>query len=78
VLEPVLDYIAPACFVYLSLTTLTLIMSIHCPCCSYVTLMEGVGKDSVGDDALKKQLVAGVRETIGAFAAPDVIHWVSF
>ncbi|GAX78749.1 hypothetical protein CEUSTIGMA_g6186.t1 [Chlamydomonas eustigma] len=42
---------------------------------AYVTLMEGVGHDGVGDDALKKQLVAGVRETIGAFAAPDVIHW---
>ena len=38
---------------------------------AYVTLNEGVGYS----DALKKELVMGVREQIGAFAAPDVIHW---
>ena len=27
------------------------------------------------DDKLKKELVMSVREQIGAFAAPDVIHW---
>jgi acetyl-CoA synthetase len=26
-------------------------------------------------DALKKELVMAVRSNIGAFAAPDVIHW---
>ena len=25
--------------------------------------------------ALRKELIAAVRNTIGAFAAPDVIHW---
>jgi len=37
----------------------------------YVTLMEG--EEYV--DSLKKELVAGVRRVIGAFAAPDEIHW---
>ena len=27
------------------------------------------------DDKLKKELVMSVRQQIGAFAAPDVIHW---
>ncbi|KAL4458768.1 hypothetical protein ABPG75_013633 [Micractinium tetrahymenae] len=38
---------------------------------AYVTLLEGVEYD----DKLKKELVMSVREQIGAFAAPDVIHW---
>jgi len=38
---------------------------------AYVTLMEGVEYS----DKLKKELVGSVRATIGAFAAPDVIHW---
>mmetsp|Transcript_7849 Transcript_7849/g.19233 ORF Transcript_7849/g.19233 Transcript_7849/m.19233 type:complete len:161 (+) Transcript_7849:1090-1572(+) len=37
----------------------------------YVTLMEG--EEYV--DSLKKELVAKVRTIIGAFAAPDEIHW---
>mmetsp|Transcript_20643 Transcript_20643/g.57298 ORF Transcript_20643/g.57298 Transcript_20643/m.57298 type:complete len:731 (+) Transcript_20643:217-2409(+) len=38
---------------------------------AYVTLMQGV---EVSED-LRKSLVMAVREQIGAFAAPDVIHW---
>ncbi|GAB4816679.1 hypothetical protein N2152v2_003725 [Parachlorella kessleri] len=38
---------------------------------AYVTLMEGIEYS----DALKKELVATVRQEIGPFAAPDVIHW---
>ncbi|GFR48182.1 hypothetical protein Agub_g10030 [Astrephomene gubernaculifera] len=38
---------------------------------AYVTLMEGTETSK----ELKKELVAAVRNTIGAFAAPDVIHW---
>ena len=38
---------------------------------AYVTLMEG---KEYSDD-LKKNLVQVVRAKIGAFAAPDVIHW---
>ena len=38
---------------------------------AYVTLNDGVEYT----DALKKELVMCVREQIGAFAAPDVIHW---
>ena len=38
---------------------------------AYVTLMEGVEPG----EALRKELVASVRSIIGAFAAPDVIHW---
>jgi acetyl-CoA synthetase len=38
---------------------------------AYVTLVHGV----VGDDALKKELVNRVRNAIGPFASPDVIHW---
>eukprot|EP00887_Chlorella_sp_A99_P006559 scaffold3.g6559.t1 len=38
---------------------------------AYVTLLEG--EEYV--DTLKKELVATVREVIGPFAAPDVIHW---
>mmetsp|Transcript_3414 Transcript_3414/g.7432 ORF Transcript_3414/g.7432 Transcript_3414/m.7432 type:complete len:561 (+) Transcript_3414:101-1783(+) len=38
---------------------------------AYVTLMEGVEYS----DKLRKELVGSVRNTIGAFAAPDVIHW---
>ena len=38
---------------------------------AYVTLNDGVEYT----DALKKELVVSVREQIGAFAAPDVIHW---
>ena len=37
---------------------------------AYVTL-EGDGYS----EAVKKDLVKTVREQIGAFAAPDVIHW---
>jgi len=37
----------------------------------YVSLMEG--EEYV--DSLKKDLIAQVRSMIGAFAAPDVIHW---
>jgi acetyl-CoA synthetase len=40
---------------------------------AYVTLMNGVEPTK----ELKKALAASVRNTIGAFAAPDVIHWVS-
>ncbi|GBF92828.1 hypothetical protein Rsub_05447 [Raphidocelis subcapitata] len=38
---------------------------------AYVTLMEGVHQS----EDLRRELVASVRSTIGAFAAPDVIHW---
>merc|ERR1712078_323509 len=38
---------------------------------AYVTLMEG----KEYSDGLKKELVQVVRAKIGAFAAPDVIHW---
>ncbi|PSC76405.1 acetyl-synthetase [Micractinium conductrix] len=38
---------------------------------AYVTLLEDVEYD----DKLKKELVMSVRDQIGAFAAPDVIHW---
>ncbi|KAI3436087.1 hypothetical protein D9Q98_002145 [Chlorella vulgaris] len=38
---------------------------------AYVTLMEGVDSS----DSLRKELVMSVRSQIGAFAAPDVIHW---
>ena len=38
---------------------------------AYVTLKAGVEKT----DALKKELVAHVREQIGPIATPDVIHW---
>ena len=38
---------------------------------AFVTLMEGVAYE----ESLKKELVVAVREQIGAFAAPDVIHW---
>lgn len=38
---------------------------------AYVTLMEGYSYS----DSLKKELIIAVRETIGPFAAPDVIHW---
>jgi acetyl-CoA synthetase len=38
---------------------------------AYVTLKVGMAYE----DPLKKELVAHVRKEIGAFAAPDVIHW---
>lgn len=38
---------------------------------AYVTLMDG----TESSEGLRKQLVASVRQQIGAFAAPDVIHW---
>eukprot|EP00877_Chromochloris_zofingiensis_P005288 jgi/Chrzof1/14760/Cz09g15060.t1_ACS2[v5.2] len=38
---------------------------------AYVTLMEGV---EYSED-IRKDLIKAVRNTIGAFAAPDVIHW---
>ncbi|KAI8475041.1 MAG: acetyl CoA synthetase [Monoraphidium minutum] len=38
---------------------------------AYVTLMEGVAYS----EDLRRELVGAVRNTIGAFAAPDVIHW---
>lgn len=38
---------------------------------AYCTLNDGVEYT----DSLKKELVMAVREQIGAFAAPDVIHW---
>ena len=38
---------------------------------AYCTLNDGVEYT----DGLKKELVMAVREQIGAFAAPDVIHW---
>jgi acetyl-CoA synthetase len=38
---------------------------------AYVTLDEGVE----ATEELRKELVMAVREEIGAFAAPDVIHW---
>jgi len=45
---------------------------------AYVTLMDGVESDTESDsELLKKELTNSVRNTIGAFAAPDVIHWVS-
>jgi acetyl-CoA synthetase len=37
-----------------------------------VWLQEGVATS----DELRKELINGVRSSIGAFAAPDVIHWV--
>lgn len=39
---------------------------------AFVTLKEGYAPS----DQLKKELVSNVRSVIGAFAAPDVIHWV--
>lgn len=38
---------------------------------AYVTLSEG----EAHSEALRKSLIAAVRAQIGAFAAPDVIHW---
>ena len=38
---------------------------------AYVTLHEG---NNYSED-IRKDLVKTVREQIGAFAAPDVIHW---
>jgi len=38
---------------------------------AYVTLMEGTEPSEV----LRKELVMSVRKHIGAFAAPDIIHW---
>ena len=38
---------------------------------AYVTLHEGTEYK----DSLRKELIQTVREQIGAFAAPDVIHW---
>ncbi len=38
---------------------------------AFVSLMAGVA----ASEALRKELIAAVRKTIGAFAAPDVIHW---
>eukprot|EP01025_Chloroclados_australasicus_P031013 TRINITY_DN3128_c0_g1_i4.p1 TRINITY_DN3128_c0_g1~~TRINITY_DN3128_c0_g1_i4.p1 ORF type:complete len:702 (-),score=75.22 TRINITY_DN3128_c0_g1_i4:641-2746(-) len=38
---------------------------------AYVTLMHGLKPD----EAVRKELVLAVREQIGPFAAPDVIHW---
>ena len=43
-------------------------MGIYC----YVLPASGVE----ASDALKKELSQVVRQQIGAFAAPDVIHWV--
>jgi acetyl-CoA synthetase len=40
---------------------------------AYVTLMEGA---EYSED-LRRELINQVRGIIGAFAAPDVIHWVS-
>ncbi len=40
---------------------------------AFVTVKEGVATD----EALRKALVAQVREVIGAIAAPDVIHWAN-
>ena len=34
-----------------------------------------LSQDVEYDDKLKKELVMSVRDQIGAFAAPDVIHW---
>ena len=39
---------------------------------AYVALSQG----EEPSEALRKSLVATVRQQIGAFAAPDVIHWV--
>jgi acetyl-CoA synthetase len=38
---------------------------------AYVSLMD----DLQPSEALRKELIGAVRATIGAFAAPDVIHW---
>lgn len=38
---------------------------------AYVSLSEGEELE----DALKKELVTTVRSNIGAFAAPDILHW---
>lgn len=38
---------------------------------AYVSLMEGTEPS----EALRKALVGEVRSNIGAFAAPDIIHW---
>jgi acetyl-CoA synthetase len=38
---------------------------------AYVSLMDG----QEPSDALRKELIAAVRGTIGAFAAPDTVHW---
>lgn len=40
---------------------------------AYVTLMEGVEPT----EDIRRELIQTVRSIIGAFAAPDVIHWVS-
>lgn len=40
---------------------------------AYVTLMEGVEPT----EDIRRELIQTVRGIIGAFAAPDVIHWVS-
>ena len=38
---------------------------------AYVSLMDG----QEPSEELRKELITAVRGTIGAFAAPDVIHW---
>ncbi|KAK9834225.1 hypothetical protein WJX84_009517, partial [Apatococcus fuscideae] len=38
---------------------------------AYVSLIEGEELE----DALKKELTLTVRSNIGAFAAPDILHW---
>ena len=38
---------------------------------AYVSLMRGTAPS----EALRKELIASVRATIGAFAAPDIVHW---
>jgi hypothetical protein len=40
---------------------------------AYVTLMEGIEPT----EDIRRELIQTVRGIIGAFAAPDVIHWVS-
>jgi acetyl-CoA synthetase len=40
---------------------------------AYVTLMDGVEPT----EDIRRELINTVRGIIGAFAAPDVIHWVS-
>ncbi len=41
---------------------------------AYVTLMLGCEPS----ETVRSELIAAVRRDIGAFAAPDVIHWVRY
>ena len=40
-----------------------------------LVLLQGAGHDYPPEEALRKELVAAVRKSIGPIATPDTIHW---